>query len=494
MGQLQKHLQLSASLPSLPEVPEASSADDYDDDADDDEDDEDDEIDKGAEPVRVGAMTARNSTVDVRAEQMSKSNSTTRCTTSSSSSSSSKPDRTPVVVPQREDTPTPRTKLRLFSLFSPIFMRIGHKKRHQPPTPPPPPPPPPATAATSTTTAGTTETKAEGEQAVSEQAGMAEPQTLTAMTTTPAPPTPTPTPTLTPIPTPTSTPTPTPTASGSKLGVSSSRGEHGASCSCSSRDDTSVCSELEVLEESLELDGGEEDEEEASFDPYFFMGRLAKFVSAVPEYMRTAYFVYPNNVPLLGSKPPTAPRHTLVLDLDETLVHCSIEPVASPDFIFPVSYDGSEFRVHAYKRPYLRWFLKRVAAMFEVVLFTASLPQYAEGLMNVMDPRREIFAHCLYRSSCLQGFNSFIKDLSLLGRDLATTVIVDNSPQAFSFQPDNGIPIRSYFDAKDDCELRKLLPFLQRLAQADDVRPLLRQRYKVSEKIERAMAMGSKQP
>ena len=273
-----------------------------------------------------------------------------------------------------------------------------------------------------------------------------------------------------------------------------------------SSDDASSCSDFDVVDGSVDgssvsEDEGKQDEEDCceeeeeeeeveSFDPYFFMGRLARFAAAIPEFMRSAYFAYPSAVPLLGAKAAGAPRHTLVLDLDETLVHCSIEPVASPDFVFPVVYDGSEFCVHAYRRPHLRSFLRAAARLFEVVLFTASLPQYAEGLLRVLDPGRRVFAHCLCRGACVQGFNSFIKDLSVLGRDLATTVIVDNSPQAFSFQPDNGIPIRSYFDGKDDRELPRLLPVLQRLAQADDVRPILRQRYQVSARIEHAMALA----
>ena len=33
-------------------------------------------------------------------------------------------------------------------------------------------------------------------------------------------------------------------------------------------------------------------------------------------------------------------KKTLVLDLDETLVHSSFKPTADPDFIIPVEIDG----------------------------------------------------------------------------------------------------------------------------------------------------------
>ncbi len=90
---------------------------------------------------------------------------------------------------------------------------------------------------------------------------------------------------------------------------------------------------------------------------------------------------------------------TLVLDLDETLVHCSVEPVPNPDIVFPVNFQGVEYNVFVRKRPHMDEFLRAVSRLYEVVIFTASHRVYADKLLSIIDPGRELI-QCGARSQC----------------------------------------------------------------------------------------------
>jgi CTD small phosphatase-like protein 2 len=70
-------------------------------------------------------------------------------------------------------------------------------------------------------------------------------------------------------------------------------------------------------------------------------------------------------------------------------------------------------------------------SMFETIIFTASQSVYAEQLLNV-DPKRKLFRHRVNRESCVYVEGSYLKDLTVLGRDLTCVMIVDNSPQVSS--------------------------------------------------------------
>lgn len=168
---------------------------------------------------------------------------------------------------------------------------------------------------------------------------------------------------------------------------------------------------------------------------------------------------------------------TLVLDLDETLVHSSLQRSDDADFSFPVFVDFKEHTVYVKRRPYLQEFLERVSEMFQIVVFTASQSIYAKQLLDILDPDGRIISRRAYRESCTFADGCYTKDLTVLGVDLAKVAIVDNCPQVFRLQVNNGIPIKSWFNDPSDCALITLLPFLETLADAEDVRPIIAKRF-----------------
>lgn len=166
-------------------------------------------------------------------------------------------------------------------------------------------------------------------------------------------------------------------------------------------------------------------------------------------------------------------KKTLVLDLDETLVHSSFRPVPNADFVIPVEIDGRCVDVYVLKRPHVDEFLAQVGPRFEVVVFTASLAKYADPLLDLLDARSGAFKWRLFREHCVAFEGNYVKDLQCLGRPLTDSIIVDNSPHSYVFQPDNAVPVSTFIDDPADVELLQILPLLLAVERVPDVRPHL---------------------
>ncbi|KAJ2459662.1 CTD small phosphatase-like protein 2 [Coemansia sp. RSA 2424] len=217
----------------------------------------------------------------------------------------------------------------------------------------------------------------------------------------------------------------------------------------------------------------EEDEDE--FNPYLFMADLPP----IPKEHTLRPYALPR-------KTRSSPPITLVLDLDETLVHCALTAVENADLVFPVEYNGLNYDVYCRLRPGYREFLEKASELFEVVVFTASQQVYADRLLNLIDPERRYIRHRLFRDSCVYVNTNYVKDLGILGRDESKMILVDNCPQAFAYQQSNGIPIESWYEDKGDRELMHLMGFLETLVGDDDVRPKVEAHFKTREKVAEA--------
>jgi RNA polymerase II subunit A small phosphatase-like protein len=116
--------------------------------------------------------------------------------------------------------------------------------------------------------------------------------------------------------------------------------------------------------------------------------------------------------------------------------------------------------------------LSAEAASKSYMILTSPL-QYADPVLDKLDIHR-VVQHRLFRGSCFHHRGtSYVKDLSQLGRPIADTLILDNSPACYMFHPNNAVPVSSWFNDPHDTELTDLVPFLADLAGVDDVRGVL---------------------
>lgn len=171
--------------------------------------------------------------------------------------------------------------------------------------------------------------------------------------------------------------------------------------------------------------------------------------------------------------PPQTPENKgkkcLVLDLDETLVHSSFQVVQNSDYVIPVLIENTVNNVYVLKRPGVDEFMKRMGQYYEIIIYTASLSKYADPLLDKLDIHNVIQKR-LFRESCVFHDGHYVKDLSLLRRELCNTIIVDNSPMSYAFHPDNAIGCGSYIDDNKDIEMWQIADFLESIRHVDDVR------------------------
>ena len=139
---------------------------------------------------------------------------------------------------------------------------------------------------------------------------------------------------------------------------------------------------------------------------------------------------------------------SLILDLDETLVHFKIN-----------SDDDTEGTLQI--RPGIMPFLDEVGKYYELIVFTAATQDYGDLLIDAIEENNVYFEHRFYRQHTVIIGNDFVKDLNRIGRPIDKIIIVDNMPQNFRLQKENGINIKAFWgeDVNDNAleELGKIL-------------------------------------
>jgi CTD small phosphatase-like protein 2 len=173
----------------------------------------------------------------------------------------------------------------------------------------------------------------------------------------------------------------------------------------------------------------------------------------------------------LRRRPMYEHAKTVLLDLDETLVHCCENPREAQRSITINLPSGDQLEVGINVRPYALELLTSLSKSFEIIVFTASHKCYADVVLDMLDPVHELIHHRLYRDNCVIVDGVHIKDLRIItNRKLEDMIIVDNAAYSFAYQLENGIPIISWYDDLEDTELMDLAHYLSSISSVKDVR------------------------
>ncbi|CAD8147045.1 unnamed protein product [Paramecium octaurelia] len=185
--------------------------------------------------------------------------------------------------------------------------------------------------------------------------------------------------------------------------------------------------------------------------------------------------------------PKSTNLKTIVFDLDETLIHCNQNTSIPGDITIPITFPNNEtIQASINIRPYAKQILQTLSRDFEIVIFTASHSCYANVVIDYLDPKKEWVSYRLFREHCIQTKEgAYIKDLRVLGnRKLSNILLVDNASYSFNKQIDNGIPIISYYDNKEDQELLHLENYLLNFRNVKDVRDLNQKQLKLKQLLD----------
>ena len=159
----------------------------------------------------------------------------------------------------------------------------------------------------------------------------------------------------------------------------------------------------------------------------------------------------PRRQPSYSAQPPSQAssrltQKTLVIDLDETLIHSlakggrmSSGHMVEVKLNTTVGYGGATLGpqhpilYYVHKRPHCDDFLRKVCKWYDLVVFTASVQEYADPVIDWLEQERKYFSARYYRQHCTFRNGAYIKDLSSVEPDLSKVMILDNSPLSYIF-------------------------------------------------------------
>ena len=172
-------------------------------------------------------------------------------------------------------------------------------------------------------------------------------------------------------------------------------------------------------------------------------------------------------------------RPLLICDLDETLIHSTVAPLA-------VAHDFTCWDYLVHKRPFVAEFLETCARHYELAVWTSATVDYAQCVADrLFVVRLPVFVwsrdRCTRRRDPETDTTYWLKNLDKVaraGHDLRRVLMVEDTPRNVERHYGNRIVVRPYRGDPDDRELRHLARYLERLAGESDVRRIEKRRWR----------------
>lgn len=127
-------------------------------------------------------------------------------------------------------------------------------------------------------------------------------------------------------------------------------------------------------------------------------------------------------------------------------------------------------------RPFIKEWILEIKKSYQVIIFTASKKEYADTILDHIDPDGELIEARCYRDSWISTKEGvYIKDLRIFEDqwDMKDMVLIDNAVHSFGFQVNNGIPMVPFYNDKKDREMIYLTHYLKELVGLKDIRPII---------------------
>ena len=95
-------------------------------------------------------------------------------------------------------------------------------------------------------------------------------------------------------------------------------------------------------------------------------------------------------------------------------------------------------------RPGLTSFLSMIKPYYELISFSSEPDIITKSIIKEIESKEKIFDYNFGREHCVLCDNILVKDISLIGRDLANIIIVDDNENSFRLNEENGIKISKF--------------------------------------------------